>query len=255
LTTKPSRRESCSASTKEKLQGHAPHANLRTLATEHLTAIIAAAGSSNRMGFDKMFADLGDRPVIVHTIAAFENFQAVDDIIVVANPERVTDVTAAIEQAGFIKVTNVVKGGETRRDSVASALDHVSENCDFVSVHDGARPWITPAQIERVLNCAAKHGAAASAHPVTDTLKRADEEGQVESSIEREGMWAMETPQIFRAGLLKEAFAKVLAENLQVSDEVSAVQHLGQPVRLVQNSTLNPKVTFPADLKLPPPTR
>jgi 2-C-methyl-D-erythritol 4-phosphate cytidylyltransferase len=207
------------------------------------------------MGFDKMFADLDGRPVIVHAIAAFEDYQGVDDIIVVANPERVTDVTSVIKQAGFVKVTNVVKGGETRRDSVASALHHVGDNCDFVSVHDGARPWITPAQIERVFNCAAKHGAAASARPITDTLKRADQDGQVESGVERDGMWAMETPQIFRAGLLKEAFAKVLAENLQVSDEVSAVQQLGKPVRLVQNSTLNPKVTFPADLKLSPPTR
>ncbi len=255
MTTKPSRRESCSASTKKNFRDTLPHGNPRTLATEHLTAIIAAAGSSNRMGFDKMFADLGGHPVILHAIAAFEDFQGVDDIIVVANPERVTDVTSMIEQAGFVKVKNVVKGGDTRRDSVANALHHVDDNCDFVSVHDGARPWITPAQIERVLNCAAKHGAAASAHPITDTLKRADRDGQVEDSVEREGMWAMETPQIFRTGLLKEAFAKVLAENLQVSDEVSAVQQLGKPVRLVQNSTLNPKVTFPADLKLPPPTR
>lgn len=206
------------------------------------------------MGFDKMFAEIGGQPVIMHSIAAFENTREVNDIIVVAREDRLADVTSVIKKAGFMKVTHVVKGGDTRRDSVACALLHVGNDCDFISVHDGARPWITPKQIERVLTCADKNGAAASAHPLTDTLKRADKDLRVEENVSREGMWAMETPQIFRAEILRRAFAKVLAENLQVSDEVSAVQRLGIPVHLVQNDTLNPKVTFPEDLQFPPPT-
>ena len=206
------------------------------------------------MGFDKMFAEIGSQPVIRHSIAAFEHTREVNDIIVVAREDRLSDVTSVIKKAGFMKVKHVVQGGDTRRDSVAYALSHVGNDCDFISVHDGARPWITPEQIGRVLHCAARNGAAASAHPLTDTLKRADKGLQVEENVSREGMWGMETPQIFRAEILKQAFAKVLAENLQVSDEVSAVQQLGIPVHLVQNNTLNPKVTFPADLQFPPPT-
>ncbi len=206
------------------------------------------------MGFDKIFAEIGGQPVIRHSIAAFENTRAVNDIIVVARDERICDVNSLIKDAGFMKVKKVVKGGDTRRDSVACALKHVEDDCRFISVHDGARPWITPGQIERVLNCAASNGAAASAHPLTDTLKRANKDLRVEENVSREGMWGMETPQIFRAEILKQAFAKVLTENLQVSDEVSAVQLLGIPVHLVQNDTQNPKVTFPADLQFPPPT-
>lgn len=206
------------------------------------------------MGLDKMFVEIGGQPVITHSIAAFENTREVNDIIVVAREERLSDVSSLIKNAGFMKVKQVVKGGDTRRDSVACALSHVENDDGFISVHDGARPWITPEQIERVLNCAVSNGAAASAHPLTDTLKRADKDLRVEENVSREGVWGMETPQIFRAEILKQAFAKVLAENLQVSDEVSAVQLLGIPVHLVQNDTPNPKVTFPADLQIPPPT-
>ena len=201
-----------------------------------------------------MFAEIGGQPVISHSIAAFENTRQVNDIIVVAREDRLPDVRSIIKQAGYMKVKHVVQGGDTRQDSVACALSHVAHDCNFISVHDGARPWITPQQIERVLNCAVKNGAAASAHPLTDTLKRADQDLRVEENVSREGMWAMETPQIFRAEILKQAFSGLLAENLQVSDEVSAVQRLGIPVHLVQNDALNPKVTFLADLRFPPPS-
>lgn len=205
------------------------------------------------MGFDKMFAKLDGRPVVEHTVAAFERCAAVDDIIIVTNPKRNRDVMRVIEEGGFEKVSHIAKGGETRRDSVANGLRDLHDECQFVTVHDGARPWITPAQIERVLAAAAKHGAAASAHPITDTVKRADADGLVTGGIDRDGLWAMETPQIFRAEILREAYAKALADNLPVTDEVSAVEHLGKPVFLVASDTPNPKVTFPADLEIPAP--
>jgi len=206
------------------------------------------------MGFDKMFAEIGGQPVLRHSIAAFEKTRQVNDIIIVAREDRVSLVSDLAREAGFKKVRQVVKGGDRRQDSVACALSHVADHCQFISVHDGARPWITPTQIERVLQAAAASGAAASAHPITETLKRADTDFLVSEDISREGMWAMETPQIFRSEILKQAFEKVFSENLQVSDEVSAVQRLGLPVQLVHNESLNPKITFPADLQFPPPT-
>ena len=206
------------------------------------------------MGFDKMFAKIGDQPVLRHSIAAFEKTRQVNDIIIVARKDRVSLVSDLVREAAFKKVRHVIKGGERRQDSVTCALSHVADSCQFISVHDGARPWVTPTQIERVLQAAAASGAAASAHPVTETLKRADKDFLVSEDINREAMWAMETPQIFRSEILKQAFAKVIAENLEVSDEVSAVQRLGLPVQLVHNESLNPKITFPADLQFPPPT-
>ncbi len=206
------------------------------------------------MGFDKMFAKIGDQPILRHSIAAFEKTRQVNDIIIVARKDRVSLVSDLVREAAFKKVRHVIKGGERRQDSVACALSHVADSCQFISVHDGARPLVTPTQIERVLQAAAASGAAASAHPVTETLKRADKDFLVSEDISREAMWAMETPQIFRSEILKQAFAKVIAENLEVSDEVSAVQRLGLPVQLVHNESLNPKITFPADLQFPPPT-
>lgn len=214
----------------------------------HLTAIIVAAGSSNRMGFDKMFADLDGRPVLERTIDAFERCPAVDDVIIISNPDRQRQLMRIIEEGGFEKVSHIAPGGETRRDSVWNGLRDLKDNCEFVAVHDGARPWITPAQIERVLAAAAEHGAAASARPITDTIKRADAAGRVTGAVDRDGLWAMETPQIFRVELIKRAYKKVLEEDLPVTDEVSAIERLGEPIHLVRNETNNPKVTYPADL-------
>ncbi len=219
------------------------------------SAIIVAAGSSRRMGFDKMFAELDRRPVLEWTVDAFERCDAVEEIILVAHPERHRQVMRVVEEGGFEKVSHIAKGGDERRDSVANGLRDVHGGIAFTAVHDGARPWITPAQISRVLAAAAEHGAAASAHPIHDTVKRADAEGRVCGSVDREGLWAMETPQIFRTELIRRAYERVLAEGISVTDEVSAVEHLGEPVVLVANDTPNPKVTRPPDLLLPPPVR
>ena len=221
----------------------------------HLTALIVAAGESRRMGFNKMFADLDGRPVLERAVDAFERCKAVDDIIIISNPKRQKDLMRVIEEGGFEKVSHIAPGGETRRDSVWNGIRDLKDNCQFVAVHDGARPWISRQQIVRVLDAAVEHGAAASAHQITNTVKRADADGRVTEAIEREGLWAMETPQIFRAELIKSAYEKVIAEDLPVTDEVSAVEQLGQPVYVVANDTRNTKITFPADLQIPAPAR
>lgn len=205
------------------------------------------------MGFDKMFAELDGRPVVEYAIAAFERCPEVDDLIVVANPKRTREVMRVIEEGGFEKVSHIAKGGETRRDSVWNGLKDLHDDCDYVAVHDGARPWITPAQIARVLTAAVEHGAAASAHPITDTVKRADDRGLVTVAVDRDGLWAMETPQIFRASLLRRAYEKAIADEVPLTDEASAVGHLGEPVALVAGDTPNPKVTYPSDLLRPAP--
>jgi 2-C-methyl-D-erythritol 4-phosphate cytidylyltransferase len=215
-----------------------------------LTAIIVAGGSSRRMGFDKTFALLGDKPVVAHSIAAFEAATCVDEIIVVGRAERVAELQDVISRQGFGKVARVVPGGTHRQDSVSAGLAALDPDCRYVAVHDAARPLIQPMQIERAFHAAQASGAAAVAAPVTDTLKRADEQGVVCGAIDRTGLYAMQTPQIFARDLLLEAFAFVQANQLVITDEVSALEHLGHAVVLVPNEDSNFKITFPADLTL-----
>jgi 2-C-methyl-D-erythritol 4-phosphate cytidylyltransferase len=215
-----------------------------------LTAIIVAAGSSQRMGFDKLLALLGDKPVLAHTIDAFEQTPSVHEIILVARAERIPEFQELVRQNRFQKVRQIIPGGEQRQDSVRAGLERVSGTSRFIAVHDAARPLITPGQIERVFSCAREHGAAALAEPITDTIKRADDERVVTGGVPRENLYAMQTPQIFARDLIERAYAAVAADKLSITDEVSAVEHLGETVRLVPNDEWNVKITYPRDLLL-----
>lgn len=215
-----------------------------------LTAIIVAGGSSRRMGFDKTFALLGDRPVIAHALAAFEAAEAVAAIVVVVRADALDALREMLASSAFRKVHAVVQGGAHRQDSVSAGLQMLPADCRFVAVHDAARPLVTAAEIERVFDAARTHHAASLAAPVSDTLKRADPEGFASAPIDRELVYAMQTPQIFERDLLLEAYARVAAEKLTITDEVSAVQHLGRKVMLVANQASNFKITYPADMWL-----
>src|SRR6267378_3424061 len=137
-----------------------------------LSAIIVAAGSSERMGFDKLFALVSGKPIIAHTIGAFERTDCVDEIILVGRADCLAELRKLIGKPS--KVKQIVEGGAERSDSVRAGLDHLDPKSDFVAVHDAARPMITPEKITRVFEAARKHGAATLAEPINDTLKRAD---------------------------------------------------------------------------------
>jgi 2-C-methyl-D-erythritol 4-phosphate cytidylyltransferase len=215
-----------------------------------LTAIIVAAGNSQRMGFDKLLALLGDKPVLAHTIDAFERTASVNEIILVARPDRLTEFEELVRQNNFKKVDRVIAGGEQRQDSVRAGLEQLNAEATFVAVHDAARPLVTPEQIERLLELARQHGGAALAEPITNTVKRADENLVVTGSVPRENLYAMQTPQIFARDLLDKAYAAVAANNLSVTDEVSALEKLGAKVVLLPNEEWNVKITYPRDLFL-----
>jgi len=213
-----------------------------------LTAIIVAAGSSKRVGFDKLFSKLGDRSVLEHALAAFEEAESVGEIIVVCrDPTLVQD---AINRAGGRKIRAVVRGGERRQDSVQAGLKELAENSEFVAVHDAARPLITPREIERVFSAARKHGAAVLAAPITDTLKFADANQVVSGSIDRQNVFAMQTPQIFRRASLLEAYERIRGNSLIVTDEVSAIEHAGGSIVIVPAQDHNLKITYAGDLPI-----
>jgi 2-C-methyl-D-erythritol 4-phosphate cytidylyltransferase len=213
-------------------------------------AIIVAAGSGTRMGFDKLLAPLAGQPVIVHTLLAFEACRDVDGIWVVSGTERGEIIRDLAEEMRVTKFRGIVPGGAERHLSVWNGLQALPAACRLVAVHDGARPLIQPSQISRCIEKAATTGAAASARRVTETVKRADAAGVVTSSVEREGLWIMETPQVFSLPLLRAAYEEVLRRGTLVTDEVSAAELAGHATTLVENAAPNPKITLPGDLEL-----
>lgn len=213
-----------------------------------LTAIIVAGGSSRRMGFDKTFAQLAGRPIIADSVATFDAAECVNEIIVVGREERLAELRVTL--SGFRKLRAIVRGGVQRQDSVVEGLKQLDRSCEFVAVHDAARPLVTATEVERVYAAAREHGAASLASPIADTLKRADENHMVSGSVDRERLYAMQTPQVFARALLLEAYDAVAQQGRTITDEVSAVENLGRNVALVPNDNFNFKITYPRDLEL-----
>ena len=210
-------------------------------------AVIVAAGSSRRAGFDKLAAPLGGMPVLGRSVRVFLRAGCVP-VAVVCPPERWA-ATGLAELAESMPLCRV-DGGAERQDSVAAGLAALPEGVEWVAVHDGARPLVTPDGVCRCLEAAQCSGAAACAHPVVDTLKRADARGcTLPEAVSRDGLWAMETPQVFRLDLLRRAYAEVARRGLRVTDEVSALELIGQPTTLVQVGP-NLKITLPGDLEM-----
>ncbi len=215
-----------------------------------LSAIIVAGGSGQRMGFDKILAPLGDRPVVAHSLAAFEEAESVDHIVLVGRAERLSEFNEIVRAAGFKKISAVVAGGPRRQDSVRQGLEQIDSATTFVAVHDAARPLVRANLVERIYQAVGAHGGAASAAPVVDTVKRTNAARVVVGGVDRENLFAVETPQIFRRALLAEAYAAVFADGIEVSDEISAVERMGGQVVLVSNEEPNFKLTYPADFAL-----
>jgi 2-C-methyl-D-erythritol 4-phosphate cytidylyltransferase len=215
-----------------------------------LSAIIVAAGSSRRVGFDKLFTPIAGKPVIAHTIAAFERSPSVNQIIIVAREDRHAAIQEIVRDEKFRKVCAVVAGGEHRQDSVQAGLQSLGKDARYVAVHDAARPLVTSDQIELVFAKCREVGAATLAEPISDTIKRAGSDMVVSDSVDRSRLYAMQTPQIFERALLDEGYRAVAAKKSAVTDEVSVAEQLGRKIALVVSDQLNFKITFARDLPL-----
>jgi 2-C-methyl-D-erythritol 4-phosphate cytidylyltransferase len=217
-----------------------------------LSAVIVAAGSSRRMGFDKLFADLGGRPVVAWSISAFQECAEVREVVIVTQPEKEPHLRELARLWGWTKLREIVPGGEQRHFSVWNGLQAIAGSPPnaFVAVQDGARPLVTPGMIARCAQAAYAKGAACCAAPVSDTLKRVDAEGCVAGSVDRSNLWAMQTPQIFRLADLNRAYQSIIEAGMAVTDEASAMELIQQPVTLVNSGDYNLKITYPEDLEL-----
>jgi 2-C-methyl-D-erythritol 4-phosphate cytidylyltransferase len=214
---------------------------------ESVGAIIAAAGRGQRFGEgDKLFAPLTGRPLIAHTLMAFEVCRAVHTVVLVLAEENLERGCRLVDAAGFDKVAVICPGGPRRQDSVRLGLEALPE-CRWVVVHDGARPLVNATLIEAGLAAAAETGAAIAAMPLADTLKEVTDGGLITKTLDRRNLWTAQTPQVFDYELLREAHRQAQGE---VTDDAALVEALGRRVKVFPGSPRNLKVTTAADLAL-----
>ena len=214
------------------------------------SAVIVSAGLARRMGgIDKVLAPLGELPVLVHTLYAFQDCPAIHEIIVVAREDLVVDVGRLCREFNLDKVRKVIVGGQERIHSVQAGLREVAPETDLIAIHDGARPLVSQEILRNTIARAALTGAAAPGVPVTDTIKRT-EDGQTVETVDRSSLWAVQTPQVFEAGLIRGATQKALEDGVLLTDDCGAVERLGMRVTLTEGSRENIKITTPFDLLL-----
>lgn len=214
------------------------------------SAVVVAAGSARRMeGIDKMLAPLGELPVLVHTLYAFQDCPAFDEVVVVTREDLLVEVSRLCREYNLDKVTKVVIGGAERTISVRAGLREVRPDAELIAIHDGARPLVPQSVLEEAVARAAVTGAAAPAVPVTDTIKRG-ENGLAVETVDRSALWAVQTPQVFEAGLIRAALEKAVEDGENLTDDCAAVERLGMKVSLTAGSRENLKITTPVDLLL-----
>ncbi|MCM2276243.1 MAG: 2-C-methyl-D-erythritol 4-phosphate cytidylyltransferase [Candidatus Didemnitutus sp.] len=209
-------------------------------------AILLAAGSSRRMAGavpDKILAPLAGKPVFAHSAAAFYRSGVVDFFVVTYRDQR-----QLVELSAYAPTpTLFVPGGAERQDSVAAALAELPDDVKYVFIHDCARPLVQPEQLVGLHKIVRRENAVVLAHRVTDTIKEHRGEGMLRT-LDRDALWAMETPQVFARDLICRAYAKATARKKRLTDDAAAVELLKHPVALLENPHPNPKLTTPADL-------
>ena len=223
-----------------------------------ITAILPAAGMGTRMGGEtpKQFLELDGSPVLLHTLRRLCSCEGITDIILATRADEIAKLEERCRQENLRQPIRVVKGGATRQESVAAALEHVADDTELVAVHDAVRPLVTREQVARVIAEARKCGAAILGIPAMDTVKEVkraslpEDVALITATIPRERVVLAQTPQVFRTSLLKEAFARAIADQVNASDEAGLVERLGHDVHVVHGSERNIKITKPADMEL-----
>jgi 2-C-methyl-D-erythritol 4-phosphate cytidylyltransferase len=214
------------------------------------SVIIAAAGSSRRMdGRDKLWTPLAGRITLARTIDVFEACHVIKNIVLVLNSERLDDTTRLCQQEGWSKIISIVEGGNRRQDSVRSGLDSLTKlapTTQWVMIHDGARPLVSPDILEAGLTTAQECNAAIAAVPVKDTIKQV-EQGWISSTLDRSQLWAIQTPQVFSFPLIHHAYQTVPFEQ-EFTDDAALLEHLGTRVAIFNGSYRNIKITTQEDL-------
>ncbi len=215
-------------------------------------AILVAAGPGSRLGagVPKAFVALAGQPLVIHSLRALLEAPSIDSVAIVVPAGELRDAQALVDAHGPWRCAiAIAAGGAERQDSVRAGLAAVDPAAELIAIHDAARPFVPPAVIEAVVAAAARHGAAIAAAPVTDTLKRVDAEGRIEATLPRERMWSAQTPQAFRAEIIRDAHRRGAATGGAATDDAVLVERLGARVFVVPSSADNRKITTPEDLR------
>ena len=221
------------------------------LPDSYTAAVILAAGSSTRMGkINKQLYQLNGIPVLAHTLMAYEKCPLIHEIVVVTKPENFESVYEMKKKYGITKLTQLAAGGKTRQESSKIGVEKLSAKVKYVAIADGARCLTTPAQITKVCLSAYSNKVACAAHLITDTVKRATVLGNVTKTVDRTGLWQMQTPQVIHTSLYHAAAIKAEKDGFTVTDDASLIEHLGYRVHLVECGYANIKITTPQDLPL-----
>ncbi len=221
------------------------------LPDSYTAAVILAAGSSTRMGkINKQLFKLGDKPVLAHTLLSYQKCPLIREIVVVTKPSQFEEVYEMSKKYGITKLRHITAGGETRQESAARGVAKLGAKVQYVAIADGARCLTTPAQITKVCLTAYRTKAACAGHLQCDTLKRCSAIGNVRETVDREGIWQVQTPQIFHTALYQAALVKAGNDHFVGTDDASLIEHLGYQVRLVECGQGNIKITTPDDLPM-----
>ncbi len=213
------------------------------------SAVILAAGASERAGKDKIFSELCGRPTLVHTLLAFERSDCIGEIILVVRQDKIETAAQLCDRYKIGKVKKIVCGGATRMQSSLNGVSEVSARTKLVAIHDGARPLVTETLIEEVVHNAYLYKAAAPAVPVKDTIKRVKGNFMVRT-LSRDETVAVQTPQVFRTDLIKGALTDAVARDFPLTDDCSAAELFGVKTRVVPGSEENMKLTTPIDFAI-----
>ena len=220
----------------------------KLLKLQYCGAVIVAAGTASRMGgIDKVMAPLGGEPMIARTVRAFQDCDAISEIVIVTREDLIVPVSQLCRDFMLDKVTKVMVGGAERVLSVRIGVQEARRDAALIAIHDGARPLLSREVLEEVLKKAAVTGAAAPAIPMVDTIKRA-ERGVVVETMDRSSLWAVQTPQVFEASLIRAALEKAVADGETLTDDCAAVERIGMKVSLTRGDRENIKLTTPFDL-------
>jgi 2-C-methyl-D-erythritol 4-phosphate cytidylyltransferase len=215
-----------------------------------VSAVIVAAGRGTRMGpnVDKLFLDLMGEPVVAHTWRRFESVPAIAEIVFVTRAELMPAFRELAPRIVAHKPFRIVVGGAERQDSVANGLAALDPRAEVVAIHDAARPCTPVELIEATIEAARESGAAVAAQRVTDTIKESSDGRVIARHLDRQRLWAVQTPQTFRVEVIRRAITTARERGLNLTDDTAACDLIGQPVRLVESSRPNPKITVPEDL-------
>lgn len=213
-----------------------------------VSAVIVAAGSSSRMhGIDKQLLNIGGMPVIARAVFAFEKSEIISEIVIVTREDIIGEITDLTAKYGFKKVKAVVKGGNTRQESVFNGIAVCSDKSEYIAIHDGARPFVTQNIIKNTVDAAIKFGAASAAVTAKDTIKIADENNRIIKTVDRDTVRLMQTPQVFEKKTYLSAM-KSVPNSEMFTDDCMLLEKLGKPVFTVESSPLNIKITTREDI-------